>query len=101
MQLHEKLRAARASRKLSPYAACQRMIGVGQQQLLNLERQPSATRKPKTDKVTIHVVEQIVVAYWPDIQLADFLAVHPATLLRFAPRGPNEARKLKGYAATG
>ncbi|MEE9471217.1 MAG: hypothetical protein V3W32_05805 [Gemmatimonadota bacterium] len=102
MLLHEKLKAARERRGLSPYAACQRMIGVGQQQLLNLERRPGAQRTPKTAKVTIHAVVQIVSIYWPDIQLEDFFSSdRPQPLLRFAPLDPNAARKLKGFAPTG
>lgn len=97
MALHEKLRRAREKRGLSHYAAAQRMPHVNQQQLLNLEHQPSATREPDPRKVTVQVVAEIVAAYWPDVQLEDFVP----GLLRFMPRDSNAARRLKGYAATG
>jgi len=105
MPLHERLRAAREARKLTYYAASHRMRGVNQQQLINLERGPGARRKTDSKKITIHVAAEIVIAYWPDVQLEHFLddpdPDGTKTPLRFAPRDSNASRRLKGFAPTG
>jgi len=91
---------ARLDRKLTHYAACQMMRGVSQQQLINLEHLPNRTRTPEPSKITIAVVAEIVAAYWPDVQLEDFLP-DLGTPLRFTPRDSNASRRLKGYKPTG
>ena len=86
---------ARTARKWSLTAAANRMEGVSEQQLRNLEG-IGATRDTDPSHVRIATALEIVRIYWPDVDLDVFV---PATDLGTKPRSSVARRRLKGYAA--
>ena len=94
-----KLRSARELRGWTHYGAAQRMVGVGHQQLMNLEGVEGATRETDPSDVTLLTAYEIIRVYWPDVGLEDFVGM--GCLLRAAPVDSNASRKLKGYPSPG
>jgi len=78
---------AREKRGWTYYAASQRMEGVSEQSLKNLER---GVTPP--DRVQVRTAVEIVKTLWPDVSLDDF---YPDTPLRFAARDTNALRRLR------
>ena len=86
--------AAREIRGLSLTQAANRMVGVSEQQLRNLEG-IGATRDTDPGHIRVETAFEIVRVYWPDIHPVDFV---PRALLAFKPIDSSARRKLKGYA---
>jgi hypothetical protein len=75
----ESFQRARVRRSWTYYRAAEHMEGVGEQSIKNLERGLTDPAEVKL-KTAVAILE----AYWPDVQLADFL---PNTRLKVAPKG--------------
>ena len=76
--------------------AANRMVGVSEQQLRNLEG-IGATRDTKPGHVRVETALEIIRVFWPDVQLVDFA---PGTPLAVKPKDSAARRRLKGYAQT-
>lgn len=88
---------ARDAKGLTFTQAANRMVGVSEQQLRNLEG-IGATRDTDPGHVRVETALEIIRVFWPHVQLVDF---SPATLLAVRPKDSSARRRLKGYATTG
>ena len=86
--------SARAAKGLTFTQAANRLVGVSEQQLRNLEG-IGATRDTDPGHIRIQTALEIIRVYWPDIDHRDFV---PGTLLSAKPIDSSARRRLKGYA---
>jgi len=85
---------AREAKGLSFTQAANRMVGVSEQQLRNLEG-IGATRDTDPGHVRVETALEIIRVFWPELDHRDFV---PRTLLSCKPIDSAARRKLKGYA---
>ena len=85
---------AREARGWSFTAAANRMNGVSEQQLRNLEG-IGATRETDPGHIRVTTALEIVRLYWPEVDLVDFCE---STDLVARAKDPTALRRLKGYA---
>ncbi len=98
LTFRKKLRKALDNRGWTVYAATQRMEGVSRQQVMNLTGE-QATRDTKPHDVKVHTLHELLAAFWPDLNLDDFIG--EGCLFRVIPKDPQAARRLKGYSTPG
>jgi hypothetical protein len=85
---------ARKVKNLTFTQAANRMRGVSEQQLRNLEG-IGATRNTDPAHVRIETALEIIKVFWPEIDHNDFV---PETPFSCRPRDSAARRRLKGYA---
>ena len=95
---HQKaLRTARLKRGWSIGEAVERMSGIRDQQLRNLEGARGANRDCRPGRVYADTMLEVIRVYWPDVGLDDFMGGR--TLLRLVAADHGAERSLKRYAA--
>jgi hypothetical protein len=86
---------AREKRGWSRYQASQR-CGINANVIRTLEG-ANPDRAPNPQKTELRIVMALILLYWPDVSLADFMGRRG--MLRLAPDSTKARRDLKGYVS--